>query len=309
MKLLLTNSFISTSHRRQSTTAGARTAVLLLVVFLMGLGAGAFWIYRDSQSKRAATTDNTPQPSLSARTKSVLNGVDSNVEIRFYSILNDPNVRDSSAAFAERVELLLAEYEREGGRRIRVTKLDSGEEATMKAASADSITPFNLEKGDPCYLGIAVISEERKESIARLSAEWEEALEMDLTRIIARVSSPAPAAPPSATTTPVNAAISGQITQLIPDMKSVSLEDGRNILREAALKEFTETAKEMQAKVKQAEDRFRQLSDSGRPESELKTALDELRKIQSEQAEKLTEIATRSQERISAFEQIKGGTK
>ncbi|HMP85015.1 MAG TPA: hypothetical protein PKA41_20180, partial [Verrucomicrobiota bacterium] len=179
----------------------------------------------------------------------------------------------------------------------------------MKAASADGISPFNLEKGDPCYLGIAVIGEGRKESIPRLSPDWADALEFDLTRIIARVSSPQPAPPAAASSTPVDPATRGEVQKLIPDAASVSLDDGRRIIREAAAKEFMDTATEMQAKVKAAEERFTQLSQNNAPESELKAALDQVRQAQAEQVEKLNGIAARAQERISAFEQLKSGAR
>jgi hypothetical protein len=294
------------ASQRPALSGSARVVLLFCVAFLLGLGAGAWWIYRASQAKQE--TDDVRQILLSERTQDVLKHLDSAIEIRFYSLLNDPKVRETSGAFAVQVEQLLAEYERQGGGKIKFARLDSGTETVMKAASADGMTPFNLENGDACYLGIAFLNGDLKEQLPRLAPEWELAIEMDITRAIARVSAPAPR-PITVAAAPVDKTVSSEVKQMIPDASAVSLDDGRLVIREAAAKEFMEAAKAMQAKVKTAEDRFTELSQNNASESELKAALEMVRKAQAEQAEKLNAIATRAQERITAFEQLKSGAR
>ena len=47
--------------------------------------------------------------------------------------------------------------------------------------------PFNIDKGEPCYLGVALAFKGHKESLSRLSPDWEQAVEPDITRAIARL--------------------------------------------------------------------------------------------------------------------------
>lgn len=287
-------------------SAGARIVILVFAVFLVGLGIGAFWVQRSTQSRQAKDGAMEQDVVLSEQTLAVLAKLSDVVEVRFYSVLADPEVRNSTGPFAERVARLLTAMERKAAGKIRLSQTETESREAMKSSTADGITPFNLEKGDACSLGIAFINGDRKEQLPRLVPEWESALELDITRAIARVTAPV-AKPAAAAAAPVDHAISGEVKQLIPNANAVSMDDGRRILREAALKEFTDAAKGFQEKIKEAEDRFMQLSQNGASEGELKIALEQVRKLQTERAEKLDEIATRTQARIAAFEQQKIG--
>ena len=102
---------------------------------------------------------------------------------------------------------LLTAVQAAAGGKIQLTSLDAPVETNAAAASADGIQPFNLDKGDACYLGLAIISGKDKESLARLQPEWEPALESDLVRAILRVAtaaSPAPARAGNCQTQPGN---------------------------------------------------------------------------------------------------------
>jgi len=101
---------------------------------------------------------------------------------------------------------------------------------------------------------------------------------------------------------PVDAAAIAEVKQAIPNFASVSLEDGTQILREAALKQFMATTKEMDAQVKQAE---QQAKDS-QSASEQETARKHLQQIQAAGTEKLQQIAARLQTQIAALQQLKG---
>jgi len=101
---------------------------------------------------------------------------------------------------------------------------------------------------------------------------------------------------------PVDAAAIEQVKEAIPNFASVSLEDGTQILREAALKQFMATTKEMDAQVKQAE---QQAKDSPST-AEQETARKHLQQIQAAGTEKLQQIAARLQTQIAALQQLKG---
>ncbi|HMP84567.1 MAG TPA: Gldg family protein, partial [Verrucomicrobiota bacterium] len=130
---------------RSQSSGNARIAILVCLVFLLGMGLGAWWIKRSPRQQ--PETEAGLLLSLSSRSRDVLKNLDSPVEIRFYSLLNDSNVRESSGAFAADVGQLLAEYQQHGGGKIKVTTIRSESQSVMKAASADGISPFNLEKG------------------------------------------------------------------------------------------------------------------------------------------------------------------
>ena len=69
-----------------------------------------------------------------------------------------------------------------------MTRFGSETNANPNAALADGIKGFNLEKGEGCYLGIALSSKGKKEVLPQLSPEWEPALESDVSRAILRLS-------------------------------------------------------------------------------------------------------------------------
>ena len=83
---------------------------------------------------------------------------------------------------------------------------------------------FNLDKGEACYLGVALSLDGRKETLPHLSPEWEQALEPDLTRAIIRLLEarrPATIAA-AAAVSQVNTAAVQEVKALIPDLAAVS---------------------------------------------------------------------------------------
>jgi hypothetical protein len=172
------------------------------------------------------------------------------------------------------------------------------------AASADRIKPFNLDKGRACFLGLAVSCRDQKESIAQLALEWEQALESDLTRAILRVASPAPGPAQAVASAPPTASVIDQVKSLLPNLASASVEESKQILREKALAAFTETAKEMQARVEEAQQRLAEARKSG-SEPDVQAALQQFQKTQAEQADKLKGITAQLQDQITALEYMK----
>jgi ABC-type uncharacterized transport system involved in gliding motility auxiliary subunit len=292
---------------RTREQAGTRTIVLLLVFCLLGIAASAFWLYTASKRGLAGASgpaSGTSAILLSASTKAVLGRLDSPLEIRFYALLDPATVPDSSTAFAGRVGQLLSAYQQEAGSKIKVTSFTSLSNPNANAAEADGLNAFNRDKGDVCYLGVALTLNGRKETLPRLSPEWEQALEPDLTRAIIRlVDATRPVmVPPTVSQIDTNAL--QEVKALIPDVAAVSVEAGKQILRDAALKDFTAAAKEMQAQVKEAEQRLIQAQNGG-ADAEQQAAMKHLQQVQAEQTEKLKQIAARSKTQINTFQQLK----
>lgn len=292
---------------RPGEQAGSRISVLLLVVCLLGIAGGAFWFY--SASRRSPASANgqagsTPASLLSDGTRAVLGRLESPLEIRFYALLDPATVPDSVTAFAGRVGQLLSTYQQEAGGKIKTTSVTSQSNPNANAALADGITVFNLDKGAACYLGITLALSGRKETLPHLSPEWEQALEPDLTRAIIRLMDvPRFITVPTAVSQ-INAAAVQEVRALIPDLAAVSVRAGKQILQDAAYKEYAAAAKEMQTQAKEAEQRLTQ-AQSGGSDAERQAALQHLQQVQAEQNDKLKAIAARSKAQIDTFQQLK----
>jgi hypothetical protein len=281
--------------------AGARTIILLLVVCLLGIAASALWLY--SAAKRSPA-GGPPPILLSDGTRAVLARLESPLEIHFYALLDPATVPAPVTAFAGRVGELLSAYQQEAGGRIKVTSFNSLSTADANAAEADGITVFNLDNGQACYLGVALALNGRKETLPRLSPEWEQALEPDLSRAILRlVDATRPVRVPT-TVAQIDSNAIQEVKALIPDVAAVSVEAGKQILRDAALKDYSAAAKEMQAQIHEAEQRVTQAQNGG-SDAERQAALKHLRQVQAEQNEKLKQIFARSKVQIDAFQQLK----
>ncbi len=293
-------------NARVRQRANARTALLLLLALLVGMGVGAVWVYRTAQ-KPAATNDPAAH-GLTDGTRAVLRSLNSSVEIRFYSLLGDESASGELREFAGRVQLLLTEFQRESGNKLKITPYETWTEANSKTASADGVVPFSLEQAEPVYLGLTVLHDKRKETIAQLNPEWEQALEFDLARAIARVANPSSLASTPAAASAADRALVEQATQeverSIPNLASVSLEDGKRILRESALKEFKTAVAEMEKEVEAARQRLLKAEGSN-SESDRQKALDLLQQVQAKHSETLSQIAARAKARTEALQRLK----
>jgi hypothetical protein len=307
MRVTPTTQFRTLPSARAGAQAGARTNLLLLMVCLLGVAGGAYWFYRASSHSPADAIVPAHSP-LSAATRDALGRLESPLEIRFYSILDPVTVPASVTEFAGRVGRLLSVYQQEADGKIKITGVTSASDLKANAAPNDGIAAFNLDKGEACYLGVVLVLNGRKESLAHLSPEWEQALEPDLTRAIIRLESTARPGPVPAVVSQVNTTALQEVRALIPDISGVSLEAGRQVLQDAAYKEFAAAAKEMQAQAKDAEQRLAEARKTG-TEAERQAALQYLQQLQAQQAEKLKEIAARARAQIETFEQIKASAR
>jgi hypothetical protein len=286
--------------------AHVRTIILLGVFFLTGVALTALWFnqrHREHQQPKQEAAD-TP---LSESTLAVLQNLHGEVEIRFYSLLDPASVPEATRAFSQRVDQLLSAYERAANGKVKAMRYTSRSDAN--AASSDGIKAFNLDKGDACFLGLSVASGERRESLPQLSPEWEQALESDLSRAIARASSaPPPASVSAASTPPIQPSTIEDVKRALPNLESVPLEQAKGILRDAALAQFRETVQAMSSETLGAQQRLEQAR-KGNSEAEQQKALQQLQQTQSEQTRKLQEISDKLQAQIAALEQLKGSQK
>ncbi len=243
---------------------------------------------------------------LSDSTRAVLNHLDSPVEIRFYSLLDQATVPASWFSFADRANQLLSEFQRQGNGKVNVIRSNSFSDSAANAASSDGLKPFNLDKGNACYLGLVVVCNEKRESLPELSPEWEQALEFDLSRAIEHVArSQSSMQNSSGAPTRTDAAVIEEVNRAIPNLASVPLEEGTRILRESALDEFKAAANALAAQVGAAQQRLGEAQKGG-SEAEQQAAMKQLQQSQAEQAEKLKQIAARLQARVAALKQLKG---
>jgi hypothetical protein len=280
--------------------AGLRSLVLGLSFFAAGIALTAFWFLR-APSPEAGARQNSGGPALSDATKAVLQHLGAPVEIRFYALLDPASVDESGREFAGRVDQLLAQYEQEAGGRLKIARINSNSPAAANAAVADGIKPFNMDKGESCYLGIAVIRHKQKAALSALTADWETALESDLSRAIASVDISdflAPAAPKA------KAAAIEAVQRVLPNLDTVSVTEGSRTLRLTSLAEFQRTGLEMQAQIKEAEARFLQAQNIGTL-AEQDAALQELRQAKKDQTARLQEIALAAKSQREAFQQLK----
>jgi ABC transporter family protein len=292
-------SISNTIPARTGQQAQVRISLVVTILSLAVLGGfGAFQYHHYASAKKAAEADSAAR-ALSPGTETVLNGLKSPVEIRFYSLLDPASTPESLRAFADRVNQLLAQYERDGNGKIRVVRFDEITDANSKAAAADGIHSFNREKGDASYLGIAAVRDGRRETMAELSPDWEQALESDLSRAVARVNDMTPPAATAANVSANELAAARKAIDSNPKLASVTLEQGTQMLRDQALADFKATVTEMQNQTEAAERRLAQGTGS---ESEI---AGEIQKIRAFQTAKMQEITARLHDQLAALTQNK----
>lgn len=300
----------SSSSNNLSTSQGrnpgnARPLMRVLLFFVLGIGTGLFaYNYFQKPASRTTAAEADGPKQLSESTRALLQKLSSPVELRFYSVLH-PSATKPLPEFSARVDALLSEFARESNGKIRVVRSTSPTEAAADAASADGIRSFNIDKGDACFLGITIASNDRKESIPQLAPEWEQALEFDLGRAIARVVAVVPGNSALAQSVPTGSSAIQKV-QALPDFQTLSVEEGKRILQEQALAEFKSVGAALELQVEEAQRRLGEAQKSG-SEAERLAARQHLQDLQASQAEQLQQIAIELQDQVAALVQLKGG--
>lgn len=294
---------LDTHYLGASSNRAQVRIVLLLAVLVIGLLSGmlaARLTHTRDSSPAAPLRVANASTGLSETTRQTLQAIRETVDVHFYSLLNLPEVPDHIKAFSGRVDELLRVYESESQGRLRIVRHSSPGDAAE--AVRIGLRPVIAADQDAAYLGIVVARENHCEVLAQLLPEWEAALEADLTRALQRlraITQPAPALD-----LPPDSELLTEAKKLVPNLETTSLEEGRQLLKSAAVAELKVVAQEGQARIKEAQDRVLQAQVNG-SETEQQEALDYLRKVQTEHSERLQELAERSDARLSALERAK----
>src|SRR5689334_14926181 len=113
--------------------AQVRIGLVIAISFLAAFGL-AFQYYRHVQAQQAAAQKAAAEnaKTLLPSTEAVLNSLKSPIELRFYSLLDPASTPESTRAFADRVNQLLAQYERDGKGNIHVVRFDEMTDANAK---------------------------------------------------------------------------------------------------------------------------------------------------------------------------------
>jgi hypothetical protein len=104
---------------------------------------------------------------------------------------------------------------------------------------------------------------------------------------------------------PVAASAVEDVKRALPNYASLSVEQGTEILREAALKKYADAAAELQNQVAQAQDELRQAQ--SKSPADQQAAMKHLQQVQTDQSQKLAQIGGELQTQIAALKQLKGG--
>jgi len=275
--------------------------VLALFFFLLGAALTAGW-FEFGKASFGHHELGTGETGLPADVMDQLRHLNSPVELRIYSILPTDSASEALQKFSGRVDQLLSGFAAANAAQIRVIRHIATIETNADDATADGIQPFNLEKGDACFLGIAVVSGDRKESLARLRPEWEPALPFDLAQAILQVATAPPPAPPKSV--PIPPGITNEIVRLIPDIKSISPADADAIFHDDFLKQCATVSAEMETQINAAQQQVLKAQASGSA-ADLQAAQKHLSDVQLEQAEKFKEIAAHLQLQLAVFQRMK----
>ena len=282
--------------RSPARPPGRRAPVLALCFFLAGIGLTVAWY---EYGKNGLPGKNRAE--LSSGTLDLLRQLNTPVQLRFYSVLPAGTASQSLQDFSQRVDRLLSEFQDANPAKIQVVR--NGSAAGADAAVADGLRPFNLEKGEACFLGVTVANGDRKESLAQLQPEWESALPSDLARAILRVAAETP--PPAvAKIVPLTPAITNEILRLIPNLDATSAEDANRIIHQDFLNQCAKAGAEMEAKINAAAQEVVKAQDDGSA-ADLEAARKKLSQVQFDQTEKLKEVAAHLQLQLDAFQQMK----
>jgi soluble cytochrome b562 len=91
----------------------------------------------------------------------------------------------------------------------------------------------------------------------------------------------------------------------LPNYASLSVEQGTEILREAALKKYADAAAELQSQVTRAQEELKEAQNKSPADQQ--AAMKHLQEVQTDQSQKLAQIGGELQTQIAALKQLKGG--
>lgn len=278
--------------------ASRRDALLLaLIAFVLGIVLAGAWFHHHLQS---AAKKNA----VSSATKDLVSDLAAPVTVQYYAILPADSADETLQNFSGRVGQLLENLKSDSHGKLQITTINTPSETNDAAADAAGIQAFNHNKGNACYLGLVVTSGKASQIFARLQPKWEPALQFDLARAISRVATenaPVTAATPADQPGPETIAT---VQRLIPDLKTVTPQQGAEILHQQFLKDCSELGKQTEAKLKQAQQAVVQAQASGSP-ADVEAARKNLLQVQLDGANQLKKLAAQLQTQLAAFNQMK----
>jgi hypothetical protein len=277
---------------------GRRPLMFALGFFLLGIALTIAWFEYGKTG-----LPGQAGAGLSGSTLELLRQLNAPVQIRFYSVLPAGSASQALQDFSQRVDRLLSEFQNANPAKIQVVRNVSAAETGADAATADGIQPFNLEKGEACFLGVTVANGDRKEFLPQLQPEWESALPSDLARAILRVAAKTPP-PVVAKSVPLTPAITNELLRLIPDINAASPEDANRIFHQDFVNRCAKAGAEMEAQINAAAKEVVKAQNSGSP-ADLEAARKKLSQVQFDQTEKLKEVAAHLQLQLDAIQQMK----
>jgi len=158
--------------------------LLLVIVILVNLLVSRVNLRWD------LTQDNVY--SLSDGTKRILSGLEQDVTIKLFYSRSNAGIPVSIKNYGNRLIDFLKEYELYSGGKLQVEiydpKPDSEEEEWAQKYGIEGI---KLPAGEQIYFGLVAVAADQEETIRMLDPSAEQRLEYDITRIVARVQSPA----------------------------------------------------------------------------------------------------------------------
>lgn len=172
-------------NKKTAAVAGSLAGILIVAAILILLNA----ILKPVNLRWDCTEGK--RYTLSRGTGNILKNLDKPVSIRFYYSRNAADMPAFLKTYASRVEDLLGEFQRAGGKRVELKKLnptpDSDEEDSAVLDGISGQTLDALGAGEPVYLGVAVSSGGKTAVLPFLNPENEAQLEYDLSRAITEV--------------------------------------------------------------------------------------------------------------------------
>ena len=143
-------------NKKTAAVAGSLAGILIVAAILILLNA----ILKPVNLRWDCTEGK--RYTLSRGTGNILKNLDKPVSIRFYYSRNAADMPAFLKTYASRVEDLLGEFQRAGGKRVELKKLnptpDSDEEDSAVLDGISGQTLDALGAGEPVYLGVAVSS-------------------------------------------------------------------------------------------------------------------------------------------------------
>lgn len=275
----------------------------MVLGLVAGLVLGFFWQQQRARPLASVAASATKGIGLSESTRQLLTQLPEPVEIRFYALFADETAAPEWQTLAAHTRQLLSELERTANGRVQVRATERWTDEHAARAAADGVPPQNLAAGAPVYLGVVVQSGSRRETLPPLQPRWAAALELDLARAIARVTEPR-SAPDSTTASAGDAGVLESVCHQLPDLPSLSLEEGSRRLRDQALAEFKANVAEREQALQTVETRLREAEQRG-DEAARRAALAERRELEARYNTRLSELTARLQAQLEALKQLK----